>query len=85
MKTDQLIHWDDAEAKVRAGRVKEAGYDASCEAPRGPQFLRGLRAHSPVAVLMDLSWLPSQGRDLAVAIRHQSDKRTGVPPRAPLR
>jgi DNA-binding NarL/FixJ family response regulator len=75
MKTVRLIHWNDAEAKERAGRVKEAGYDVSCELPRGPQFLRDLRAHSPVAVLIDLSRLPSQGRDLAVAIRHQKSTR----------
>lgn len=40
MKTVQLIHWNDAEAKKRAGRVKRAGYDVSSELPRGPQFLR---------------------------------------------
>ena len=71
MKTVQLIHWNDAEAKERAGRVKEAGYDVSSELPRGPQFLRDLQARSPVAVLIDLSRLPSQGRDIALAIRHQ--------------
>jgi hypothetical protein len=67
----QLIHWHSAETKERAERVRAAGYEVDCEVPDGPNFLRKLSRDPPMAVVIDLARLPSQGRDMAVAIRKQ--------------
>lgn len=63
-----LIHWNAAEAEERADRLRTAGYEVDHEALEGPG-LRKLREDPPSAVVIDLGRLPSQGRDLAVAIR----------------
>ncbi len=63
-----LIHWNATEAVERADRLRSAGYEVDHEALEGPG-LRKLREDPPSAVVIDLGRLPSQGRDVAVAIR----------------
>jgi hypothetical protein len=65
----RLIHWNAAEAAERAQRLRRLGYEVSSDLPSGPDFLRQLRQQPPLAVVIDLSRLPSQGRDMGVAIR----------------
>jgi hypothetical protein len=67
----RLIHWNSDEVKGRAKRLEDLGYEVIYDIPRGPDFLRDLRNDPPDAVVIDLSRLPSQGRDMALAIRHQ--------------
>lgn len=74
----QLVHWHDAEAAERAARLRAAGYDATTELPPIPELLRRLRDDPPAAVVIDLTRLPSQGRDLAVNLRHRVATR-GIP------
>jgi hypothetical protein len=71
----QLIHWNAVEAAERAGRLRALGYDVACDLPAGPAFVRALAHDPPAAVVIDLSRLPSQGRDMAVNLRIQGGTR----------
>jgi hypothetical protein len=70
-----LIHWNAAERKERAERLAAAGYEVDPQMPSGPALFRELAQNPPVAVLIDLSRLPSQGRDIALAIRKRKTTR----------
>lgn len=65
-----MIHWDAEEAGTRAARIESLGYKVRRDLKPGPAFLRQLKTDPPGAVVIDLSRMPSQGRDIAVAIRH---------------
>ena len=73
-----LIHWNASEVQERAQRLTRLGYDVVCESRGGPEFLRALRRDPPLAVVIDLSRLPSQGRDAGVALR-QTQAARNVP------
>ena len=64
-----LIHWDAPEAEARVARLEAMGYDASFQNRTGPALLREIKANPPSAVLIDLSRLPAQGRDVGVVLR----------------
>lgn len=64
----RLIHWNEAEAKERADRLRAAGYQAEY-APFGPGSMRGLRTRRPSALVIDLGRLPSHGRAVACEVR----------------
>ena len=68
VKRIRLIHWKAEEAVERAGLLQDAGYrvDAS---PYAQGALRAMRDDPPAVVVIDLTRLPSQGRDVAVSIR----------------
>ncbi len=70
-----LVHWNEAECRQRSRLLEELGYRVECRLAAGPQLLRDLRAAQPAAVIIDLSRLPSQGRDLGISIRHQKASR----------
>ncbi len=70
----RLIHWNAAEAKERAAKLRAAGYTPDAR-PFAPSFLRELRERRPAAVLIDLSRMPSQGRDVGIAVRHAAGTR----------
>ncbi len=74
MSRVRLIHWNSAETEERAAGLRAAGYDVTCE-PVPAATLRELRENPPAAVVIDLARLPSQGRDMAVAIRHYKTTR----------
>jgi hypothetical protein len=67
-----LIHWDAPEAEPRVARLAALGYAATAYNRAGPALLRAIRAALPLAVLIDLSRLPAQGRDVGVALRLNS-------------
>jgi hypothetical protein len=69
MQRAQLIHWDPEEAAAQTELLKAAGYAVVYEPVRGPDFLRKLGNDPPNAIVIDLSRLPSQGRDFAVLLR----------------
>jgi hypothetical protein len=64
----RLIHWNVAEAVERAARLQVLGYEVDFE-PLTPANLRLLRSDLPAAVVIDLSRLPSQGRDVVLQFR----------------
>jgi CheY-like chemotaxis protein len=70
----RLIHWKREETEERIQRLRAAGYSVNA-APLGGAFLRELRADPPAAVVIDLSRLPSHGRDVAAAIRQSKSTR----------
>jgi CheY-like chemotaxis protein len=75
VKLLKLIHWSEEEAKERAKVLRAGGYEVDCRQPKGLSFLRDLREVPPAAIVIDLSRLPMQGRDIALAIRHQKATR----------
>lgn len=64
-----LIHWNAAEARDRAATLRAAGY-AVVGQPFTAASLRKLKANPPAAFVIDLTRLPSQGRDVAIQLRH---------------
>jgi len=78
MQVIRLIHWNADEAAERAGWLRAAGFEVDHELPGGASFLKDLGRDPPAAIAIDLSRLPSQGRDLALMIRKRKDTR-GIP------
>ncbi len=70
-----LIHWNAAEAEERAARLRGLGYEVRCDLPRGRAFFRDMAQDPAQAVVIDLSRLPSQGRDFGVNLRLQAATR----------
>lgn len=67
----QLIHWNKDEARERSERLTGLGYDVAWELSSGPDLLRKLKDDPAAAVVIDLSRLPSHGREIGVTLRHQ--------------
>ena len=70
----RFFHWKADEAKPGVKKLRAAGYSVSYEVP-GPGFMGEIRKESPAAVVIDLSRLPSQGRDVGMAIRESKSTR----------
>jgi hypothetical protein len=72
-----LIHWKASETEERAARLRSAGYE--CEVIHQDMDVRaGLKSlmqDPPSAIVIDLSRLPSQGRDVAMNIRSRKAAR----------
>jgi hypothetical protein len=66
----RLIHWNAAEAREKADHLRSAGYAVEYE-KFTPNMLRE-RENPPNVVVIDLSRLPSQGRDVAMALRSRT-------------
>ena len=73
-----LIHWNKQEGAERLNELARAGIEAVRAPTSGPQCFRQMRETQPSAVVIDLSRLPSHGREVAVAMRNQSWSR-GIP------
>ena len=70
----QLLYWNQAEAAERAVLLGKLGYDVNIVSQVSPQILRELAVNPPDAFVIDLSRLPSHGREVAMHLRLQ--KRT---------
>jgi len=68
MKTIRLIHWNAAEAEERAAALRAAKYRVDC-APVDGKALKDIPKDLPSAVVIDLSRIPSQGRDVGIFLR----------------
>ncbi len=64
----RLIHWKPDEAAPEAEKLQADGYQVDSDL-LAPASLGELKKNPPDAVVIDLSRLPSQGRDLALALR----------------
>ena len=71
-----LVHWKPEEAAPRAAALEKAGHSVRFLAPKGTPPLRALVAHPPGAIVIDLGRLPSQGRDVATALRQRRATRS---------
>ncbi len=78
MHSVRLVHWNVSEAEQRAEFLRGIGYEVSCELPRDQGYFRELGKDPPAAVVIDLSRLPSQGRDVALALRSRKATRMAV-------
>jgi CheY-like chemotaxis protein len=65
----RLIHWRADEGAPRIAALRAAGYEVEFENLTGPDLLRKIRTHPPDAVVIDLTRLPSHGREYATALR----------------
>jgi hypothetical protein len=78
MKRIRLICWNAALGEERAAELRGAGYRVEYQAAFGPAELRRMGERAPQAVVIDLGRAPSQGRDVALALREK--KATRVAP-----
>ena len=69
MTTVRLIHWNEAEGLERQKQLEALGFDACFDFGGGAVVMRELKAGSLDAVVIDLSRLPSHGREIARSIR----------------
>lgn len=69
-----MIHWKATEAVERAEIIRSAGYDVLHEA-FGPAAFKEMRKSPPDAIVIDLTRLPSHGRDVGLGIRQYKDTR----------
>jgi CheY-like chemotaxis protein len=65
----RLIHWKAAEAAKYIDRLSAAGHDVEYDEQFSPAMLRSWRESPPAAFVIDLSRLPSHGREIAIALR----------------
>jgi CheY-like chemotaxis protein len=73
-----LVHWGPREAKKRVEELSRVGVDALWKEIRGGGFLKELETSGVEAVIIDLTRLPTQGRDVAIAVRTRKATR-GIP------
>ena len=65
----RLVHWNIEEAREKVQFLQSIGYEVD-HSGLAPQILEDLKKNPPSVVVIDLSRLPMQGRDLAICIRH---------------
>src|SRR5512134_2483154 len=71
-----LIHWKAAEAEDRLERLAVAGFDAEL-APKSPgSEWRQIFDNPPDAIVIDLSRMPSHGREIGGALRRRKSTRS---------
>jgi hypothetical protein len=75
MRNIKLIHWNSEEAKERTLKLTEGGYGVDSTIPTGLESIQLLGEKPQDAIVIDLSRLPSQGRDFALVLRHHKQTR----------
>ena len=72
-----LIHWNEAEAEDRVHRLRKVGFSPLIltSVPNGPVDLRRLLKEPIDAIVIDLSRLPSLGRDVGLGLRSRKTTR----------
>ncbi len=69
MKTVRLIHWNDDEGFERQRQLEALGFSTGFDAGGLTPVLRAIRASAPDAIVIDLSRMPSHGREVARVLR----------------
>ena len=69
MKTVRLIHWNEDEGLERQQQLEALGFETSFDCGDGVTSLRLIRSSPPDAVVIDLSRIPSHGREVAHVLR----------------
>ena len=75
MKTVRLVHWNEDEGLERRKQLEAFGFDTAFDAGDGVVVLRQIRASLPDAVVIDLSRIPSHGREVAQHLRNAKGTR----------
>ena len=65
----RLIHWNGPEGRERTLRLASLGHHAAFDDANGPALLRLLRTSEPDVFVIDLSRLPSHGREVGLWLR----------------
>ena len=68
MNVIRLIHWKKEGSGIRADKLRDLGYEVSSDTFDRDSLSR-MKENPPHAIVIDLSRAPSQGRDVALAIR----------------
>ncbi len=74
----RLLHWKESEAKPYIETLRKAGYHVDYDEQFRPALIKACRESPPDAFLIDLSRMPSHGREIAIALR-QSPRTRAVP------
>ena len=69
MQTVRLVHWNEDEGLERQKQLEAFGFDAAFDFGDGVFAMRQIRASLPDAVVIDLSRMPSHGREVAHGLR----------------
>lgn len=69
MSRVRLLHWNAKEAKSYLDLLRAAGYEVDYDDEFRPGMVRAWRQSPPDAFVIDLTRLPSHGREIAVALR----------------
>lgn len=71
----RVIHWKAEEAAALLNSLRTAGYQVDYEERPDYHIAQAIRAESPAAVVIDLSRLPSHGREVATYLRGSKSTR----------
>jgi len=69
MRRIRLIHWKSEEASRIAEALRAAEFSVDYDDRTAPEMIRAVRISPPDAIVIDLSRLPSHGREVAIALR----------------
>ena len=69
MKTVRLIHWNEDEGLERQEQLEALGFDVAFDFGDSLYASRQIKASPPDAVVIDLSRIPSHGREVAHSVR----------------
>ncbi len=70
----RLVHWKPAEAQEHIEQLRSAGFSVECD-EFSPQLFKQMKQQPPDLFIIDLGRLPSQGRDVALGLRHTKSSR----------
>jgi hypothetical protein len=76
MERIRLIHWNEKEARDKALMLEAKGFVVIHSVIRGQRDMRDLRNNPHDAIVIDVSRLPSKGRDIGMFIRQSSSTRS---------
>jgi CheY-like chemotaxis protein len=71
----RFFHWKPEEASPIAEILRHSGFEVDYDGKFSPGILRAMRQDPPDAVVIDLSRLPSHGREIATAVRGNKQTR----------
>ncbi|HEY3837970.1 MAG TPA: hypothetical protein VGL72_15415, partial [Bryobacteraceae bacterium] len=72
----RLFHWNPGEAAPLVELLRGEGFAVDYQSKFEPGILREIRQAAPDAVVIDLSRLPSHGREIATALRGNKQTRS---------
>lgn len=75
MSRVRLLHWNADEAPSYTELLRSEGYEVDYDPEFRPSLMRTWRESPPQAFVIDLSRLPSHGREIAIALRNSAATR----------
>jgi CheY-like chemotaxis protein len=65
----RLIHWNEDEGRERQKQLRALGFDVQFDCIDGSATIKKLRADTPDAVVIDMTRMPSHGREVGRVLR----------------